>query len=140
MTTPARSRDQKSAPIDDLSPTLTLPEDYEHADEHTRSPARPRGLLLPLGGTQFSWLLADPHDPGCGGRAVTTDFGRIALTLDAGGEALGCAPVCEGGGPKPGSVLRDGRLGSFGFGGLGGHVRLRLRIPQPRSSDCRSGR
>jgi hypothetical protein len=24
MTTPARSRDQKSAPIDDLSPTLTL--------------------------------------------------------------------------------------------------------------------
>jgi hypothetical protein len=34
-------------------------------------------------------MLADPHDPGCAGRVVTTDFGRIALTLDAGSEALG---------------------------------------------------
>ncbi len=74
-----------------------------------------RNLFSPLRGCRSSRLLADPHDPGCAGRSLSTDSGRIALTLDAGGELLGCAPVCEGGGPKPGSILRDGRRGSFGF-------------------------
>jgi hypothetical protein len=34
-------------------------------------------------------MLADPHDPGGVGRVATTDFGRIALLLDAGSEAFG---------------------------------------------------
>ena len=45
--------------------------------------------LFPFRGSHSSRLLADPHHPGCGGGVVTADFGRIALTLDAGREALG---------------------------------------------------
>jgi len=40
MTTPARSGNQKSAPIYDQSPTLTLPEDYEHVAARPRRGAR----------------------------------------------------------------------------------------------------
>jgi hypothetical protein len=68
MTTPARTRDQKSARIDDQSPTLTLREDYEHvADEHTRSPARPGGYLCRSEGLSSRGCLPIHTTQGAGG-------------------------------------------------------------------------